>query len=319
VLVTGAAGFIGSAVCSLLLDRGHAVVGADSVNDAYDPRLKEWRLARLCGHDRFRFVRADIADADSVRTIFDQGPFEAVINLAARAGVRQSVEQPAEYLHTNVDGVLRLLEACRERGVRKFVQASTSSVYGDSPMPFREDAPAARPLSPYAASKRAAEMLAYSYHRLHGLDVSLLRYFTVFGPAGRPDMSAFRFIRWISEGEPVTLFGDGEQKRDFTFVGDIAEGTVAAMRPLGYEIINLGSDRPVTVNSVIGIIEELTGRSAVVRRQPADPADAPATWAAIARANELLGWTPRTSLQGGLRQTVEWYRENLELARSVRL
>ena len=226
ILVTGCAGFIGARVCELLLDAGHRVTGIDSLNDAYDVRLKHWRLARLQNQAGFQFHQLDIAE----RTGLEHGAlettsFDAVINLAARAGVRYSVENPWVYYEANTIGTLNLLEFCRARGIGKFVLASSSSLYGDdSPLPFREDTNTDHPLSPYAASKKAAEMLCYTYHALYGLDVTVFRYFTVYGPAGRPDMMPFRLTQWISEGRPVTVYGDGTQSRDFTYVDDIAAG-----------------------------------------------------------------------------------------------
>lgn len=319
IMVTGCAGLVGWAISRLLLNQGRDVVGVDSMNDAYDVRLKEWRLAQLQDHDRFEFARVDVTSPSALASVFSAGPFEAVINLAARAGVRRSIEIPATYYETNLMAVLHLMDACREHGINKFVQASTSSVYGDSDMPFREDLPADRPISPYAASKRAAEMLCYTYHRLHGLDVSVLRFFTVYGPAGRPDMAPLRFVRWIAEGEPLNLYGTGEQKRDFTYVDDIAAGAVAALKPMGFETINLGSDQPASINSVIGMIEEMVGRKADIRHSPAHPADPFATWADISRARSLLGWEPRTDLREGFRQTVNWYMENRDWARRLDL
>lgn len=319
VLLTGCAGFIGWKVAELLLADGHAVVGIDNLNAAYDPRLKEWRLAELSDRAGFTFRRADIADRADLDAAAGGDAFDAVINLAARAGVRQSVEDPWIYEQTNVRGTLNLLELCRAREVGKFVLASTSSLYGAAnPRPFREDADSDHPLSPYAASKKAAEVLAYTYHYLYGLDVTIPRYFTVYGPAGRPDMSIFRFIQWISEGRPVIVYGDGTMERDFTFVEDIARGTVAALRPVGYEIINLGSDHPVTVGDAIAQIEALVGARARIERLPAHPADVAATWAGIEKARRLLGWGPQTSFHDGLVQAVQWYQTNRAWAKDVR-
>ena len=293
------------------------MVGADCLNNAYDVRVKRWRLGELEGRPGFRFHQADITDRTGLQDLFSPRP-DAVINLAARAGVRQSVADPWVYYDTNVIGTLNLLEMCREQGVNKFVLASTSSLYGaDNPRPFREDANTDAPLSPYAASKKGAEVLCYAYHRLWGLDVSVLRYFTVYGPAGRPDMSVFRFIRWIAEGEPLTLYGDGSQERDFTYVDDIAAGTAKALRPLGYEVINLGGDRPVPLLTVIHILEELLGKKAQVVRKPAHSSDVPATWANITRARELLDWSPQTTLEGGLKRSVEWYQEQRSWSKKV--
>ncbi|MGC9334292.1 MAG: NAD-dependent epimerase/dehydratase family protein [Anaerolineae bacterium] len=335
-LVTGVAGFIASRVVETLLSEGHTVVGLDNLNDAYDVRLKAWRLARLEGQPGFEFRRLDITDLEALQRLFDGGrrtpdggggasghqpsiaPFDAVVNLAARAGVRQSVQDPWIYVATNVTGTLNLLELCRESGVGKFVLASTSSLYGArNPRPFREDADTDGPLSPYAASKKAAEAMCYAYHHLYDLDVTVLRYFTVYGAAGRPDMSIFRFVQWISEGQPVTVYGDGQQSRDFTHVDDIARGTVAGLKLLGYEVINLGSDEPVVLMDVIHQIEALLGKEARLEFLPRHRADVLATWAEISKAERLLGWRPELSFRKGLENAVDWYRANQEWARDV--
>ena len=344
-LLTGVAGFIASKVAEFLLADGHtpstaltgtaavlrrtSVVGVDNLNDAYDVRLKEWRLAQLEGKPGFEFQRLDITDRKQLRQLWEtcqERPFDAVINLAARAGVRQSVENPWVYVETNVTGTLNLLELCREFGVEKFVLASTSSLYGaNNPRPFREDANTDGPLSPYAASKKAAEALCYTYHYLYGLDVTVLRYFTVYGPAGRPDMSLFRFVQWISEGRPVLVYGDGQQSRDFTYVDDIARGTVAALRPMrfdpvqqsGYEVINLGSDEPIVLNEAIRLLERLLGKKATLEHEPRHAADVLATWANISKAERLLGWRPETSFGEGLARLVDWYREQRAWASKI--
>ena len=311
-VVTGTAGFIAARVAEMLLHAGHTITGVDNLNDAYDGRLKDWRLRRLLDHPGFRFQRLDIRDRGELET-FWRGltGVEAVLNLAARAGIRPSVENPWEYYDTNVIGTLNLLECCRLAGVRKFVLASSSSVYGaGSAMPYSEAANTDQPLSPYAASKKAAETLCFTYHCLHGLDITVFRYFTVYGPAGRPDMSPFRFVQWIYEGRPVVVFGDGHQRRDFTYVDDIAAGTIAGLRPLGYELINLGSDQPIVLLDFIRNIETLTGRRAQIEFRPAHPADVPATWADIRRANALLNWAPKTRTEAGLGELVTWYQAN---------
>ncbi len=324
-LVTGAAGFIASRVCDFLLDEDHVVVGVDDMNDAYDTRLKDYRLARLKSRPGFYFHEADIIRLEPLRALFTENavggaaPFNAVLNLAARAGVRQSIENPWAYFETNVTGALNLLELCKDFGVMKFVLASTSSAYGaDTPAPFREDAPSDRPLSPYAASKKAAEALCHTYHHLFGIDVTVLRYFTVYGPAGRPDMSLFRFTQWIAEGKPVLVYGDGTQERDFTYVDDIARGSIAAIKPVSYEIINLGSDEPVVLNEAIARIETLTEKKARIRHEEMNPADVKATWANIEKAEKLLGWRPRVRLAEGLAHLVEWYAANREWAKDIK-
>ena len=319
-LVSGVAGFIASAVTALLLREGHTVVGVDNLDNAYDVRLKQWRLERLKNHERMSFERCDVSDRAAVEDVWARsGPFDAVIHLAARAGVRYSVENPWVYLETNAAGTLNLLDAGRRRGLRKFVLASTSSLYGaHNALPYSESADTSRPLSPYAASKQAAEALCHAYHHLYGLDVSILRYFTVYGPAGRPDMSIFRFIQWIAEGRPVTVYGDGTQSHDFTYVEDVARGTAAACKPLGYEVINLGSDRPVSIADTIALIENLVGKRADIQYEPAHRADVPATWADIAKARRMLDWAPTTKQEEGLERCVKWYLENRSWAAGVK-
>jgi nucleoside-diphosphate-sugar epimerase len=328
ILVTGCAGFIGSKVSERLVREGHSVIGVDNVNDAYDVRLKEWRLGQLDGHPNFSFRRVDITDREALSRLFETlqppltphpSPLTAVINLAARAGVRPSVKNPWPYFQTNVIGTLNLLELCRNSGIKKFILASTSSIYGEGERPFREDAHTDRPLSPYTASKKAAETLCYTYHHLYGLDVTIFRYFTVYGPAGRPDMSIFRFIKWISEGEPLILYGDGSQERDFTYVDDIGRGTLLGLQPVGFEIVNLGSDRPVKLRQIIKTIERLLGREAEIQSRPGHPADVPATWADLTKARRLLGWSPQTTWEEGLERTVKWHLEHRSLASSIQV
>ena len=320
ILLTGAAGFIGYRTAERLLAEGHRVVGVDNFNDYYDVRLKEWRAARLAGRPGLEMLRLDIEDRKAVDQLFVKNRFDAVINLAARAGVRYSIENPFVYFTTNMMGTLNLLEAMRHHDVRKMVLASTSSLYAGQTMPFDEGLPVNTPISPYAASKKAAEVTCFSYHKLFDLDVSVVRYFTVFGPAGRPDMSVFRFMRWIEEGSPIELFGDGSQARDFTYVDDIAAGTVAALKPVGYEIINLGGGRnPIAISTLIEKIEALFGKKATIDRQALHPADIMETWANIAKADRLLGWKPQVSLDEGLALTAAWYRENLDFVRSLKL
>ena len=319
-LVTGAAGFIGSRVAEMLLEAGHRVTGIDNLNDYYDVRLKEWRLEGLRARPGFTFRKLDIEHLPELDRLFAESDFAAVINLAARAGVRYSMENPHVYVSTNTMGTLNLLECMRKYGVKKQVLASTSSLYAGQAMPFTEELPVNTPLSPYAASKKAAEVMAYSYHKLYGLDITVVRYFTVFGPGGRPDMSIFRFIKWIDEGRPVELFGDGSQSRDFTYVDDIASGTIAALKDIGYEIVNLGGgNNPLTLNEVIGFIETALGKKAVIERKPFHEADMAATWADIAKAKRLFGWSPAITPQDGFRRCVAWYRENKSWLADVKL
>ncbi len=318
-LVTGAAGFIAARVCDLLLNGGHSVVGIDNLNHAYDVRLKDWRLARLVQRDGFLFKKQDIFDRAALNaTVAENGPFDAVINLAARAGVRASVEDPWAFVDTNTTGTLNLLEACRQFNIPKFVLASTSSIYGaNAPQPTPETADSSSPLQPYAASKKGAEVMAHAYHFLYGLDVSIYRYFTVYGPAGRPDMVMFRFCQWIREGRPVLLNGDGTQSRGFTFVDDIARGTIAGLKPVGYEIMNLGGHEPITMNEMIARLEELIGCKAKVEYRPFHKADMMSNLADISKARRLLSWEPQVNLQEGMRRMVEWYQNERSWASQV--
>lgn len=311
-LVTGCAGFIASRVAALLLGAGHRVVGIDNLNDYYDVSLKQHRLDQLQGLGaNFSFRKLDLEDRSGLHKLFDDHPIDAVVNLAARAGVRYSMIDPHVYMTTNAMGSLNLLEEMRARDIKKYVLASTSSLYAGQEMPFVETLAVNTPISPYAASKKAAEVMAYAYHYLYGVDVSVVRYFTVYGPAGRPDMCIFRFIRWIDQEEPIELFGDGEQSRDFTFVDDIARGTIAALKPVGYEVMNLGGGKqPVTLNLIISKLEEMLGKKARIEYREFHKADIKSTWADISKADQLLGWRPQVGLDEGLQACVDWYEKN---------
>ncbi|MEK6691957.1 MAG: NAD-dependent epimerase/dehydratase family protein, partial [Nitrospirota bacterium] len=253
IVVTGCAGFIGWKTTLSLLERGDSVLGIDDLNDYYDPKIKEWRLSTLSDKKNFEFHKLDISNYEILKELLNGKKIESIINLAARAGVRASVENPWLYLDANVKGTLNLLEICKDRGIKKFVLASTSSIYGLEDMPFSEDIRTDKPLAQYPATKKGAEVLCYSYYYLYGIDISIPRYFTVYGPAGRPDMSIFQFIKRIDEGMPIKVFGDGKQKRDFTYIDDIVEGTIRGLRPLGYEIFNLGNNNSIELSYVIGL------------------------------------------------------------------
>ena len=324
-LLTGVAGFIAARVAEILLAEGHSVVGIDNMNNAYDVRMKEYRLARLLDHPEFTFSKIDISEYEKVQDLVESetaqletNKFSAIINLAARAGVRQSVENPWVYIDTNVTGTLNLLEICRRYGIRKFILASTSSIYGaEAPLPTGEDAPSDEPLQPYAASKKGAEVLAHSYHYLHGIDVTVFRYFTVYGPAARPDMVMFRFVQWIHEGKALQVNGDGEQSRGFTYVDDIARGTILGLKPMGYQVINLGGHETITINELIKLFEEKIGKKAKVNHHPAHPADMKANWANVDKAHELLGWQPIISLEEGVLNLIDWYQSERSWARDI--
>ena len=319
ILVTGAAGFIGSKVCELLVKSGKNVIGMDNMNDYYDVRVKNYRLESLKKLKNFVFYKADIENKKTVENIIKKHKITAIINLAARAGVRYSMENPFVYVSTNTSGTLNLLEAARKHKINKFILASTSSLYAGQKMPFTEKLAVNTPISPYAASKKGAEAMCYSYHYLYGIDVTVLRYFTVYGPAGRPDMSIIRFIKWIDEGKPIELFGDGSQSRDFTYVEDIAKGTVKALKKTGFKTINLGGNKPHKLNYMINLIEKNLKKKAKYNYKPFHKADITATWADISQAKKILGWTPEVSLEQGIKKTVDWYMENRFWFKKVKL
>ena len=313
ILLTGCAGFIGARTAAMLLERGDEVVGVDNLNDYYDVSLKRHRLKDLAAQPGFSLHQVDIEDRDALAGVFAAHRFDAVVNLAARAGVRASIENPRVYLTTNTQGTLNLLELMAERGVRQFVMASTSSLYAGAPMPFVETADVTNPISPYAATKLAAEALARTWHHLHGINVAILRYFTVYGPAGRPDMSPFRFVEWIRRGQSIKLFGDGQQSRDFTYVDDVAAGTVAALAIEGCEVFNIGGgNNPLTINAMMATIEEGLGKKAIVDHLPPNPADMQDTAADISKAARVLGWKPSIAPAEGLRRTAAWHLDNAD-------
>jgi UDP-glucuronate 4-epimerase len=311
ILLTGCAGFIGARTSEMLLERGDEVVGVDNLNDYYDVRLKEYRLGRLQNLEGFEFHRLDIEDKDALEGVFAAHRFDAVINLAARAGVRASIVSPRVYLTTNTLGTLNLLELMVEHGIGQFVMASTSSLYAGAKMPFVETADVTHPISPYAATKLAAEALAQTWHHLHGINVAILRYFTVYGPAGRPDMSPFRFIEWIRRGQPIQLYGDGNQTRDFTYIDDIAAGTLTALKVKGAEVINLGGgNEPISVNAMVASFEDALGKKAAVEHLPSNNADMQDTSAEIGKAAQLLGWLPLIPPAQGFSATASWHLAN---------
>jgi len=316
-LITGAAGFIGARTSEMLINDGHTVSGIDNLNDAYDPRMKEYRLKRLQAMPGFTFHQVDIADK-TIIPIFKDQKFDGIINLAARAGVRLSVENPWIFVESNTIGTLNMLEIAKETGTKKFIVASTSSIYGGDPAyPTPETSSSSEPLQPYAASKKGAEAMCHAYHHLYGIDVSVVRYFTVYGPAGRPDLALFRFVQWISEGRPVRINGDGLQSRGFTYVDDIARGTILALKPVGYEVINLGGHEVITINDLATLIEDIVGKKADIQHGPPNPADMFTNWADVTKAGELLGWEPQFTLRAGITKLVEWYNENREWAKDI--
>ncbi len=308
-LISGVAGFIASGIARKLLASGHEVVGIDNLNDSYDVRLKQYRLNILQNLPGFKFRRMDISRMDEVFSLAEgTGKIDCIFNIAGRAGVRMSVENPWAYYETNTIGTLNLLELCKTQCIPKFILASTSSVYGlDAPQPTTELADSSHPLQPYAASKKAAETLAYSYHYLHGIDVTIFRYFTVYGPIGRPDMAIFRFIQWICEGRIVYLYGDGIQSRGFTYLDDIVQGTIQGLKLIGYEIINLGGHQVISIQQLIDMLEKCLGKKSILQYLPANKADMQTNWADISKAKLLLDWEPTVDLEEGINRTVDWY------------
>ncbi|MBS19733.1 MAG: nucleotide sugar epimerase [Chloroflexi bacterium] len=315
-IVTGAAGFIASVVSTKLLESGYEVVGIDNLNDAYDITIKNWRLEKLQDYANFSFIQNDISTSSRSWTDSFKNA-DSILHLAGRAGVRQSVETPHVYIESNVLGTLNVLEAVKDHNIQNIVIASTSSVYGSSLIqPYDEYSESSKVLSPYAASKKSAETLAHAYHHLHGINTQILRFFTVYGPAGRPDMSIFRFIKGISDGSEILLYGDGGE-RDFTYVDDIAEGVCQARDLEGYNIINLGGDNPVRIKKIIELIEKYTSKSASIKVVPRDPADVPSTWANINTAKDVLSWEPNVSIEVGISRTVDWYKHNYDWAKKI--
>lgn len=317
--VSGAAGFIASKVCEDLLNEGHSVIGIDNFDPVYDLRIKEWRLKRFSTHPKFSFYRDSICDRKKLKSIFqNHTKIDGIINLAAKAGVRDSLIDPWSYYETNLTGTLNLLEMGRHNDVKKFILASTSSIYGENaPYPTSETADSSHPLQPYAASKKAAETLCHSHHFLYGIDVTVVRYFTVYGPAGRPGMSMYRFNKWISEGETVHVFGDGTQTRGFTYLDDISQGTILALQKVGFEVINLGGHESISINDLIKKFEIEIGKPAKIKYSPAHPADMSASWANVKKAKRLLGWSPKVSLDEGIKQVVKWYQQEHDWASQV--
>jgi UDP-glucuronate 4-epimerase len=313
VLVTGAAGFIGSHVCEALLARGDAVIGLDNFNDYYEPARKWANVEAALKQPAYRLVEGDVRDGALLAELFDREGFDKVCHIAAMAGVRTSIEQPELYESVNVGGTLNVLEQVRRHGVKTFVFASSSSVYGaDNPVPFREDAVVTRPISPYAATKVAKEVLAYTYHHLHGLHCTGLRFFTVYGPRGRPDMAPYLFTKWIAEGHPLRQFGDGSSRRDYTYIDDIVSGVVAALDAgLPYELINLGRGETIYLSDFIQLVEEIVGREAIIIQEPPKPGDMPITYADITKARRLLGYGPTVSVREGMRRFWAWYQRHI--------
>lgn len=315
IIVTGAAGFVGMHVAERLLGRGETVIGVDNFNDYYDPALKEARAARLMARSNFRMVRADIADHEQMKALVADSGAKRIVHLAAQAGVRYSIDHPFAYERSNLAGHLSMLEAARHNGVEHLVYASSSSVYGDRPLEgagFREDDPTVTPVSLYAATKRSCELLSQSYATLYGIAQSGLRFFTVYGPWGRPDMAYFSFTQKIMSGEAIEVYGEGRMARDFTYIDDIVDGVVGVLdRPPargGHEVYNIGDSRPVGLMEMISTLEKALGVEARKIMRPMQPGDVSATYADVAKLNALTGYQPKVPLETGLTYFVDWWR-----------
>ena len=311
-LVTGGAGFIGSHVCGRLLQEGHSVWAFDDLNSFYDPAVKLQNLKELGALNRsFAFVQGDLTDRAAIEQLAGSQQFDQIIHLAARAGVRPSIEEPALYQRVNVEGTVNLLEAARARQIKKITIASSSSVYGvNSKVPFSEADPIFSTISPYAASKLACEALGHVYHHLYGMDVAMLRFFTVYGPRQRPDLAIHKFARLISAGQPIPVFGDGSTARDYTYVDDTVDGIIACTeKEFGYSIFNLGESQTVKLSYLIELLEEALGKKANIHRQPNQPGDVPITFADISKAQAVLGYHPRVKIEEGIPRFIDWFRK----------
>ncbi len=311
-LVTGGAGFIGSHVCERLLRDGHAVWTLDDLNPFYDPALKRNNLREIQTLAKpFEFIVGDITDRAALDELFSSVKFDQVIHLAARAGVRPSLEEPALYQRVNVEGTVNVLEAARQNGVKKIIIASSSSVYGvNSKVPFSESDPIFSAISPYAASKLACEALGHVYHHVYGMDVTMLRFFTVYGPRQRPDLAIHKFAKLIRDGKPIPVFGDGSTARDYTFIDDIVDGVIACtQKNFGYQVFNLGEAQTVKLDELIALLEKSLGKKAVINRQPPQPGDVPITFADISKARAKLGYNPKTKIEQGIPLFIEWFKK----------
>jgi UDP-glucuronate 4-epimerase len=310
VLVTGGAGFIGSHACEALLEQEKHVICVDNFNDYYDPHVKEENIKELSNHKHFTLYRSDVTDLKGMSSIFTEHAVDAIMHIAARAGVRPSIENPVLCVKTNVEGTLNMLELARQFSIKKFIFASSSSIYGLGKVPFEEDANVYDPISPYAATKVSGELLCRAYHHLYSMPIVCLRLFTVYGPRGRPDMAPYKFMKLIMEGKEVPFFGDGDSQRDYTYVGDIVKGFLAALeKNISFDIINLGNSKPEKLSALIHTLEEYTGKKAKIKHLPAQPGDVPVTYADISKAKRILGWQPETSFDEGVKSMVRWYRE----------
>ena len=311
ILITGGAGFIGSHLAESLLKEGHKIVVIDNFNNYYDPQFKERNIENAKNHENYTLYRGDITDINLLKNIFSTHKFDKIVHLAASAGVRYSLQNPQIYMETNLKGTTNLLEKARKNQIKDFIFASSSSVYGNQTQaPFKETDLCLKPISPYAATKRAGELICHTYHHLYNINITALRFFTVYGPRGRPDMAAYKFTHKIYNEQPIELYGDGASQRDYTYITDIIQGVKAAINnPYKYEIINLGNNKPEYLKTFIKTIENAVGKTAKIEGKEMPPGDVQKTYADITKAKELLDWQPKTELQEGIKKLVEWYKE----------
>ena len=311
ILITGSAGFIGSHLAEKLLNEKHEIIGLDNFDPFYDPKIKKENIAIALKNPRYAFIPGDIRDQKLLAKIFSKHHFDCVIHLAAKVGVIPSLSRPAEYFEINVQGALNILEKARSHKIKKIILASSSSVYGANlKIPFSEKDPTDRPLSPYAASKKAMEILAFTFHKLYKMDIAILRFFTVYGPRQRPDMAIHKFTRLISQGKIIPLYGQGKTERDYTYIDDIIQGIANTMKyHRGFEIYNLGTDQPISALRLVHILEKTLNKNAKIKKMPAQAGDLPRTWADISKAKELLRYQPKTKIEEGVKKFAGWYRK----------
>jgi UDP-glucuronate 4-epimerase len=310
-IVTGAAGFIGSHLCERLLNDGWSVIGVDNFDNFYDPKIKRDNIRTCLTNSRFQIIEADIRDADKMNKIAAKGT-DIIVHLAAKAGVRPSIEQPTLYADVNINGTMTILEVARKNRIGKMIFASSSSVYGNNKkVPFSESDNVDYPISPYAATKKAGELLCHTYHHLYGISITCLRYFTVYGPRQRPDLAIHKFARLIEKGKPIPVFGDGSMMRDFTYIDDIIDGTMAAISKCnGFNIYNLGESKPISVNDLIKELEKAFGKKAIIEQKPLQPGDVEKTFADVSKARKDLNYNPHTEIAEGLERFIKWLRRN---------
>ena len=311
-LVTGVAGFIGSSIAEYLLKKNYLVIGIDNFDNYYNVIFKKYRLNLLKKYKNFIFEKIDIKNITDIKKLFENHKgITTIFHMAAKAGVRYSIKNPNDYIINNINGTVNILESMVQFKVKKLILASTSSVYSNSSMPFLEDLSINQTISPYSSSKKSAELFAYTYHYLYGIDISVLRYFTVYGPSGRPDMSILKFINLIDQEKPIEVYGNGEQSRDFTYIDDIVSGSFLAKKLLGYEILNLGnSHKPYSINYMIKIIENFIGKKAIIEYNNNFKGDVKETWACIDKSKKILKWEPKISFENGIKKTIIWYNQN---------